>query len=281
MIYSFLSLYLPILSLILLTFILVVRDRVIEKRIRRDFYFIIAFLLATFICGASFVSGAISAFPISFGTTMVRCILQPVMICFGLDIVRREEKDLFDLYTATKGALQQFESPVDYYWYNYVSSYYGYRKNPVTGANEFHRGIDIAVPDGSTVYATHAGTIAEAGYDDYYGNYVVITDSNGYTTKYGHLSTLNVSAGQTVRKGKIIGKTGNTGSSTGSHLHLECLYNGEYYNPYFYFLAGTQTMYGETTGGSGATDLDIPSSYSDAQVAALIAEAENYLGMDY
>ncbi len=192
-----------------------------------------------------------------------------------------EEKDLYDLYTATKGAIQQFESPVDYYWYNYVSSYYGYRKNPVIGANEFHRGIDIAVPDGSTVYATHAGTIAEAGYDDYYGNYVVITDSNGYTTKYGHLSTLNVSAGQTVRKGKIIGKTGNTGSSTGSHLHLECLYNGEYYNPYFYFLAGTQTMYGETTGGSGATDLDIPSSYSDAQVATLIAEAENYLGMDY
>ena len=192
-----------------------------------------------------------------------------------------EAKDMFEMYSATKGALQQFESPVDYYWYNYVSSYYGYRANPITGANEFHRGIDIAVPDGSTVYATHAGTIMEAGFDTYYGNYVVITDSNGYTTKYGHLNTLNVSAGQTVRKGKVIGKTGNTGSSTGSHLHLECLYNGEYYNPYFYFLAGTQTMYGETTGGSGATDLDIPSSYSDAQVAALIHEAENYLDMPY
>lgn len=192
-----------------------------------------------------------------------------------------EEKALFEMYTTTKGALQVFESPVDYYWYNYVSSYYGYRRNPITGNREFHRGIDIAVPDNSTVYATHAGTIVEAGYDAYYGNYVVITDDKGYTTKYGHLSTLNVSAGQTVRKGKIIGKTGNTGSSTGSHLHLECLYNGEYYNPYFYFLAGTQTMYGETTGGSGATDLDIPSSYSDAQVAALIREAEKYLDMPY
>ena len=193
-----------------------------------------------------------------------------------------EQQALFAAYMETKGLLQVFASPVDYYWYNYVSSYYGYRINPITGLEEFHRGIDIAVPEGTTVYATHVGTIAEAGYDERFGNYVVISDSNGYTTKYGHLQVINVSVGQSVRKGTVLGKSGNTGASTGSHLHLECLYNGEYYNPLFYFNAGTRTMYGENSGGSGAgTDLPLPESYDDAQVAALIAEADKYVGMEY
>lgn len=192
-----------------------------------------------------------------------------------------EQAGMYALYGETKGDLQIFASPVDYYWYNYVSSYYGYRKNPATMEEEYHRGVDIAMPEGTTVYATHAGTIAEAGYDAYFGNYVVITDTNGYTTKYGHLSTLNVSAGETVRKGRVIGKTGNTGTSTGSHLHFECMHNGEYYNPLFYFLAGNQTMYGENTGGSGATDIDIPDAYGDEKVAALFAEGNRYVGMDY
>ncbi len=82
------------------------------------------------------------------------------------------------------------------------------------------------------------GTVTTAAYDSYYGNYIVIEDSNGYCTKYAHMDTLSVSAGQTVKHGDSIGTTGNTGSSTGSHLHIECLYNGEYYNPLFYFEAG-------------------------------------------
>ena len=87
-------------------------------------------------------------------------------------------------------------------------------------------GVDIAVPTGTFVYAAHDGTVTEATYDSYYGNYVVITDSKGYTTKYAHMDSLNVSAGQSVKKSDNIGKSGNTGSSTGSHLHIECLYNG-------------------------------------------------------
>lgn len=188
---------------------------------------------------------------------------------------------LYECYNETKGALQVLESPTDYYWYLYVSSYYGYRVNPISGEEEFHRGVDIAIPEGSTVYATHAGTVTAAGYDESFGNYVVITDDLGYTTKYAHLSVLNVSSGETVRKGKIIGKVGATGATTGAHLHIEIMYNGEYYNPYFYFLAGTQTMYGETTGGSGATDFNIPDSYSDADVDRLMKEAEKYLGLPY
>lgn len=193
-----------------------------------------------------------------------------------------EQKELFNAYTATRGALQIYASPVDYYWYDYISSYYGYRIHPITGDKQLHRGVDIAVPEGTIVYASHDGTIAEAGYDDSFGNYIVITDAKGYTTKYGHLSEINVTAGQTVRKGIVIGKTGNTGASTGSHLHFECLYNGEYYNPLFYFNCGTRTMYGESGGGSGGrSDYTLPDSFSDAQVEALLKEADKYVGTPY
>lgn len=194
-----------------------------------------------------------------------------------------EQTEIFGAYTETKGGLQVFASPVDYYWYYYISSYYGYRKNPNTGAEELHRGVDIAVPTGTLVYAAHDGTVTEAAYDSYYGNYVVITDSKGYTTKYAHMDSLNVSAGQSIKKGDNIGKSGNTGSSTGSHLHIECLYNGVYYNPLFYFEAGEQTIYGETTGGTGGGTGNVipPESYDDATVQTLMREANRYLGMPY
>ena len=194
-----------------------------------------------------------------------------------------EQAEIFAAYTETKGGLQVFGTPADYYWYYYISSYYGYRKNPNTGAEELHRGVDIAVPTGTVVYAAHDGTVMEAAYDSYYGNYVVITDSKGYTTKYAHMDSLTVSAGQSVKKGDTVGESGNTGSSTGSHLHIECLYNGEYYNPLFYFEAGTQTIYGETPGGTGGGTGNVipPDSYDDATVQALMTEANKYLGMPY
>ncbi|WP_049895513.1 CD1108 family mobile element protein [Oribacterium sp. NK2B42] len=177
---------------------------------------------------------------------------------------------LYAAYQQTNGALQQFYTPLDTDWYSLIKSYYGYRKNPITGDNQFHRGIDIAVPEGTEVYAGHDGTVTTAAYDDEYGNYIVITDSLGFTTKYAHLESMNVSAGQTVKHGAVIGKTGSTGAVTGSHLHLECLSDGEYYNPLFYFENGNGSIYGLTdpVGGSG-------------DVAALIAEAENYLGYPY
>ena len=177
---------------------------------------------------------------------------------------------LYTAYQMTNGALQQFYTPLDMDWYNMISSYYGYRKNPITGENQFHRGIDIAVPEGTEVYAAHDGTVTTATYDADYGNYIVIEDAQGFTTKYAHLQSMNVSAGQTVKHGAVIGKTGNTGASTGSHLHLECLASGEYYNPLFYFENGNGSIYGTTDpiGGNG-------------DVAALFAEAEQYLGYPY
>ena len=190
-----------------------------------------------------------------------------------------EQAEIFAMYRETNGLLQEFASPLNLYWYYYVSSYYGYRKNPVTGNEEFHRGVDIAVPTGTTVYAAHDGMVTAAAYDSHYGNYVVI-EIDGYTTKYAHMDTLSVSAGQTVEKGTVIGTTGNTGSSTGSHLHIECLYDGEYYNPLFYFDVGEGTLYGETPGGLPGNAIP-PDAYDDASVQALMEEAAKYLGFPY
>ena len=193
-----------------------------------------------------------------------------------------EQTEIYAMYAETGGLLQQFASPLDLYWYNYISSYYGYRKNPNTGNEELHRGVDIAVPTGTTVYAAHDGTVTTAAYDSYYGNYVVI-EKDGYTTKYAHMDSLSVSAGQSITKGTVIGTTGNTGSSTGSHLHIECLYNGEYYNPLFYFDVGEGTLYGESPGGGGGAPGNAipPDSYDDATVQVLMEEAAKYLGYPY
>ena len=196
--------------------------------------------------------------------------------------MKEEQRDLFALYKQTHGLTQQFYKPLDLYWYNYVSSYYGWRINPVTEQEQLHRGVDIAVPTGTTVYAAMDGTVTTATYDSSYGNYVVIEDEKGYCTKYAHMERLSVRAGQSVTHGDAIGTTGNTGSSSGSHLHIECLYNGEYYNPLFYFEAGTDTLYGEApSSGSGGGNAIPPDSYDDATVQALMEEAARYLGYPY
>ena len=214
-------------------------------------------------------------------------ILEVTLTATDLGVVvaghmNEEQKEIYALYNETHGLTQQFYTPLNLYWYSYVSSYYGYRINPVTGQEQFHRGVDIAVPTGTTVLAAMDGTVTTATYDASYGNYVVIEDSNGYCTKYAHMDTLNVSAGQTVTHGTTIGTTGNTGSSTGSYLHIECLYNGEYYNPLFYFDVGEGTLYGESPGGGVSPGNVIPpDSYDDATVQALMEEAARYLGYPY
>lgn len=214
-------------------------------------------------------------------------ILEVTLTATDLGVVvaghmNEEQKEIYALYNETHGLTQQFYTPLNLYWYSYVSSYYGYRINPVTGQEQFHRGVDIAVPTGTTVLAAMDGTVTTATYDASYGNYVAIEDSNGYCTKYAHMDTLSVSAGQTVTHGTTIGTTGNTGSSTGSHLHIECLYNGEYYNPLFYFDVGEGTLYGESPGGGGSPGNVIPpDSYDDATVQALMEEAARYLGYPY
>lgn len=103
-------------------------------------------------------------------------------------------------------------------------------------AHYFHAGIDIDQPWGSNIYAADTG-IASLGYDQYgYGNYVVITHGNGWSTLYGHLSSYDVSDGQTVGRGQLIAQEGSTGNSSGPHLHFGVMLNGSWVNPCAYLV---------------------------------------------
>ena len=112
-----------------------------------------------------------------------------------------------------------------------ITSSYGFRKHPVTGEYKGHNGIDFAAPIGTSVFSPATGTVAAVWKDNSCGNGVKITHSNGYETVYCHLSKQLVEKGESVSAGCEIAKTGNTGISTGPHLHYSIKYNGNYTNP--------------------------------------------------
>lgn len=112
-----------------------------------------------------------------------------------------------------------------------ITSPFGWRSNPFGGAPEFHQGLDIAAPTGTTVTAAAAGTVIMAQWYGGYGNYILIDDGGGYSTGYGHLSAFYVSAGQQVKQGQAIGAVGCTGECTGPHVHFEIRINGKPVDP--------------------------------------------------
>lgn len=114
------------------------------------------------------------------------------------------------------------------------SSGFGRRSAPKKGASTYHRGIDWAVPTGTAVFASSGGTVARAGWGSGYGYVVYIDHADGRQTRYAHLSKVLVKAGQTVKQGERIALSGNTGVSTGPHLHFEMLINGSQVNPLKY-----------------------------------------------
>ena len=107
----------------------------------------------------------------------------------------------------------------------YISSHMGHRWG------RMHQGIDIARPSGFGILASDNGVVVAAGWDGGLGQRVIIDHNNGYRTVYGHLCSINVAVGQTVPQGTQIGVMGNTGNSTGVHLHFEVLKNGAHINP--------------------------------------------------
>lgn len=115
-----------------------------------------------------------------------------------------------------------------------LSSGFGKRKAPKKGASTYHKGVDWATPVGTPVYASSGGTVAKAGWGSGYGYVIYIDHPDGRQTRYGHLSKLLVSAGSTVNQGDKIALSGNTGVSTGAHLHFEILINGSQVNPLNY-----------------------------------------------
>lgn len=115
-----------------------------------------------------------------------------------------------------------------------LSSNFGRRSAPTKGASTYHQGIDWAVPRGTAVYASSGGTVTKAGWGSGYGYVVYIRHPNGWETRYAHLNKVLVSAGQTVKQGQKIALSGNTGRSTGPHLHFEIRANGSAVNPLKY-----------------------------------------------
>jgi murein DD-endopeptidase MepM/ murein hydrolase activator NlpD len=113
----------------------------------------------------------------------------------------------------------------------FITSEFGYRTSPLYGTRQFHEGLDIANQVGTPVMATANGTVTESGYSSGYGRYIKVQHGYGMVTLYGHLSKSCVSAGERVKKGEVIGNVGNTGSSTGPHLHYEVWQNGVPTNP--------------------------------------------------
>ena len=116
-----------------------------------------------------------------------------------------------------------------------VSSEFGLRPNPFGGRSyEVHSGIDFRGPIGMPVHATAEGVVVTAEYAGGYGNHVVIDHGYGHDTLYAHLSEIEVEVGDRVRRGALIGALGNTGRSSGPHLHYEVHRNGQAVNPRFY-----------------------------------------------
>ncbi|QKN24066.1 M23 family metallopeptidase [Caproicibacterium lactatifermentans] len=123
-------------------------------------------------------------------------------------------------------------SPVGSNWRALVTSEFGPRIDPINGKATVHTGIDLGVPTGTQVHAAKDGTVSKIAWDpDGYGNYLIIGHGGGLVTLYGHCSQIIAHAGQAVKAGDVVALSGNTGHSTGSHLHFEVRIGGKAVNP--------------------------------------------------
>jgi len=117
-----------------------------------------------------------------------------------------------------------------------LSSYYGYRTDPIYKVIKFHPGIDFSAPTGTEIYATGDGVVAEATQSrSGYGNCLVIDHGYGYKTMYAHINKFKVKQGERVKRGQLIATIGNSGKTTAPHLHYEIWKNGNKINPIYYF----------------------------------------------
>lgn len=117
-----------------------------------------------------------------------------------------------------------------------ITSKFGYRIHPITGAYTGHQGLDIANSRWTPIYATADGMVTSAGEDGFFGNLVVLDHGNGYLTKFGHLTKIMVEKGQMVKRYGLVGYMGDTGRVTGIHLHYEVHRDGTPQNPEKYIL---------------------------------------------
>jgi len=149
--------------------------------------------------------------------------------------IDQKTQDLQDLISKVAARLDYLNSiPSAYPVYGTVTSLFGTRKSPFGSGTEFHAGMDISVPTGTPVKAAGKGVVIYAGWLSGYGKVVIIDHGYGIQSVYGHNSEILVRVGQSVKRGDIIAKSGNTGRSSGPHVHFEIRVNGNPVNPMKY-----------------------------------------------
>lgn len=149
----------------------------------------------------------------------------------ALDYIEKIKNKITEEKSIDSFIKDEFQIPIE----GTVTSCYGYRKDPINGKKKLHNGVDIGVDENTDVIASFNGTVKDCGNDKELGKYILIDHGKGIETKYAHLNNIKVKKQDRVKKGKIIGKSGNTGKSTGPHLHFEIIYMGENKNPQNYF----------------------------------------------
>lgn len=143
-------------------------------------------------------------------------------------------KEQYNNYKLSTGGQQVYAPVMQENWENLISSNYGERIHPITKVRTFHKGVDIAVPTGTKLYSAVKGTVIRSQYSDSAGNYVTIQTDTGWTVTFMHMDARAVSTGQELEQGDFVGYSGNTGNSTGPHLHLQVENEkGETINPIF------------------------------------------------
>ncbi len=114
-----------------------------------------------------------------------------------------------------------------------ITSKFGYRVSPITNQYSLHKGLDIAAPQNTKIYAAYNGLVIKSDYNEINGNYIVIKHSDNLKTTYNHCHKLLAKEGEKVKTGEVIALVGETGYATGNHLHFEVLLNGKYINPLY------------------------------------------------
>ena len=149
----------------------------------------------------------------------------------------RTEKDLGFILNVIKDKKKHLAAtPSIWPSKGYIASTFGYRTHPFTGKRDFHNGLDISSQLGNDVLATGGGFVVIAEPRGFLGKMIIIDHGYGYTTRYGHLADFNVKEGDVVKRGQVIGYIGNTGRSTGPHLHYEVRLHGIAHNPLDFIL---------------------------------------------
>jgi murein DD-endopeptidase MepM/ murein hydrolase activator NlpD len=117
-----------------------------------------------------------------------------------------------------------------------MSSSFGLRSDPFSGARTKHNGVDFAMKSGTPLYATGDGVVEKVKFELFgYGNQVVVNHGFGYKTRYAHMSVITVAEGMKLKRGQCLGLSGNSGKSSGPHLHYEVIYKGAHVNPANYY----------------------------------------------